>query len=69
MNNSAKNPTFLLLDTPGCNEYSEGQILKSIENAKHNSSAFVFVTTLDTYQERIFTETIKKIKETNPGKS
>ena len=59
--------SFSLVDTPGCNEYDTGIISYNVQSAENFSSAFIFVTTLDTYRDGKFSTILKKIYFKHPG--
>ena len=56
-----------LVDTPGCNEYDSGIISHNIKSAENFSSAFIFVTSFDTYRDGKFSTILKEIYSKHPG--
>ena len=64
---SSEDKNFILFDTPGCDEYGHETVSSSIEMAKTVSSAFIFVTTIESYTKRGCSETLKSLYTKNQG--
>ena len=60
-------PRFIMLDNPGCDEYGSAVVFGNIKRSQILSSAFIVVTSLESYRSHVLSHTLKKLHSKNPG--